>query len=162
MRDLGILALVAFIGCSAHAQEMPPQRDGAWLQKGIELQRRVSAHESLSGKDTDEARVVVSYVCAVVDLEKYLVFRAGLLKGAVAEAKKHRRTTRQEFKGMGEALPILIPLMETRFVEDSPSCDTALVIVRDYLAKYPEVVDKDADAIVELALLQAYSNTNPP
>jgi hypothetical protein len=162
MRDLGVFALVAFIGCSAQAQETPLQRDGAWLQNGIELYRRLSAHENLPDKQTNEARVASSYVCAVVDLEKYLVFRADLLKDAVAGAKKRGRMNRQQLRGMDEALPMLIPLMGTGFVQDSPSCDKALRIVRDYLVRYPEVLTKDADTIVELALLQAYSNVNQP
>lgn len=162
MRKLGVLALVAFIGSGASAQDTVRERDGAWLQNGIELHRRLEDHERLSDKETNEAQVVASYVCAVVDFEKYLVFRANLLKGAVSGPNKHRRRNPLEFKGMGESLPILIPLMDTQFLEDSPSCDKTLLIVRDYLAKYPEVLAKDAGAIVELALLQAYSNNNQP
>jgi len=122
----------------------------------------LSESENLSDTETDGARAVASYVCAVVDFEKYLVFRADLLKRAVAEARKHRHVNQQELKGIQEALPILIPLMQTRYFEDSPSCDRALSMVRDYLVKYPEVLPKDAGVIVERALLDAYSNTTQP
>lgn len=122
----------------------------------------MNERESLSDKETDGARAVASYVCAVVDFEKYVVFRADLLKRAVAEARKHRHVSPQELEGIQEALPILIPLMQTRYFKDSPSCDEALSIVRDYLVKYPEVLPKDADVIVERALLEVYSNTTQP
>jgi hypothetical protein len=36
------------------------------------------------------------------------------------------------------------------------------VIVQDYLTKYPEMLDKDADAIVEKALLATYSRSSEP
>ena len=156
------LALLAWVGGGAHAQELAPQRDGTWLQNGIELYRRLTEHESLSEKDKNEARVAASYVCAVVDLEKYLVFRADLLKGAVADAKKRPHKGPEELKGIGAALPLLVPLAATRFFQDSPSCDRAVVIVRDYLAMYPEVLPKDADVIIEKALLDAYSDNNEP
>jgi hypothetical protein len=48
------------------------------------------------------------------------------------------------------------------FVTDGPTCDTALVIVQDYLTKYPEMLDKDADAIVEKALLATYNRSGEP
>ena len=63
---------------------------------------------------------------------------------------------------MAEALPILVPLMKTNSSTDSRSCDAAFVIVRDYLEKYPEALTKDADVVVENALLDAYANTNGP
>jgi hypothetical protein len=157
-----VFAFLAFTGGGAHAQSIATQRDGAWLQNGIEPYRRLNERESLSDKETDGARAVTSYVCAVVDFEKYVVFRADLLKRAVAEAKKHGHVNPQELKGIQEALPILIPLMQTRYFEDSPSCDKALSLVRDYLVKYPEVLDKDAAVIVERALMDAYPNATQP
>ena len=157
-----IFIIVAVSGIGAHAQSPASPRDGAWLQNGIDLYWRLSERDSLSAKETDGARAVASYVCAVVDLEKYLVFRADLLKRAVAEARKHRHVNQQELEGIQEALPILIPLMQTRYFEDSPSCDKALSMVRDYLVKYPEILSKDADVIVERALLDAYSKTTQP
>jgi len=51
---------------------------------------------------------------------------------------------------------LIVPLMETDFPNEIPSCDRALAIVRDYLEKYPEMLEKDADVIVERALLEAY------
>ncbi len=159
------LAVVALVACSAgraQAQDLTPRRNGSWLQNGIELSRRLEEHQSISQPETEQARITVSYVCAIVDLEKYLVFRADLLKGAVTEARKHRRLNPQELKGIGEVLPLLIPLMDTRFFQDVPSCDKAVLIVRDYLSKYPEVLDKDAEVIVEKALLDAYSNEDAP
>jgi hypothetical protein len=59
-------------------------------------------------------------------------------------------------------VPILIPLMKSDFIADGPSCDRALVIVQDFLAKYPEMLDKDADAIVEKALLATYDRSSEP
>jgi len=162
MRIVSLLAVIALSGSVARSQELIPPRDGAWLQNGIQLYRRMNEHESLSAKQTDEARAAATYVCAVVDLEKYLVFRAQLLKGAVAEATKRHRAGSKELRGIVPALPILIPLMDTRFFQDSPSCDTALLMVRDYLLKCPGMLTQDAEVIVESALLDAYSDANPP
>ena len=120
----------------------------------------MSQHESLSTKQTEEAQAAATYVCAVVDLEKYLVFRADLLKGAVAEATKHHQLDPKELKGIGAAVPLLIPLTDARFIRDTPSCDMALLLVRDYLLKCPEVLPEDAEVIVESALLDAYSTTD--
>jgi hypothetical protein len=98
----------------------------------------------------------------VVDLEKYLVQRANLLAAALEEGRKKHNINPRRLDGMTEALPMLVPLMKTHFFTDIPSCDAAFVIVRDYLEKYPEVLTKDADAVVEKALLDAYANTNEP
>lgn len=159
MRSQIVLALAACTAIVAHSQELTSQRDGAWLQNGIDLYVRMGKHETLSVNQTNEALTAATYICAIVDLEKYFVFRADLLKGAVAEAGKRRRLSPKELKGIGEALPILTPLMETRFFQDGPSCGAALLLVRDYLIKYPEVLGRDAEVIVESALLDAYSDT---
>jgi hypothetical protein len=107
--------------------------------------------------------VVTSYVCAVVDLEKYLVQRADLLAEALqAGRKKKHYINPEKLNGMAVALPMLVPLMETQFFTDSPTCDKVLVIVRDYLDKYPEVLAEGADALVEKALLNAYAKTSDP
>jgi hypothetical protein len=132
-------------------------RDGAWLQNGIKQYDRRNAHETLSDKDASDALVVTSYVCAVLDLEKYLVQRAGLLSGALTDGKKKKHLDPRMLDGMTRALPLVIPLLKTRFLAADPSCDSALTIVRDYLEKYPEMLDKQADVIVEKALLDAYS-----
>ncbi len=160
--NLGVAALAAVTAAGAHAQDLASQRNGTWLQNGIALSRRLAEHQSISQQEAEQARITVSYVCGIVDLEKYLVFRADLLKGAVADARKRHRLNPQELKGIGEVLPLLIPLMETRFFQDLPSCDKAVLIVWDYLSKYPEVLDKDAEVIVEKALLDAYSNEDAP
>jgi len=130
-------------------------RDGAWLQNGIKQQQRWNAHETLTVEELNEATLVTSYICAVVDLEKYLVERAELLSGAVGGKKKPHLDPRL-LTGMKRAAPILIPLIESRFASDPPSCERAQVIVHDYLQSYPEMLEKDADAIVEKALLDAY------
>ena len=132
---------------------LPPVRDGVWLQNGIKQQQRWNAHETLSDKELSDATLVASYICAVVDLEKELVRRAMLLSGALEEGKKKRHLDPRILEGMTRAVPILVPLMSSDFVTDGPTCDRALMIVQDYLTKYPEMLDKDADAIVEKALL---------
>jgi hypothetical protein len=88
------------------------------------------------------------------------VQRANLLAAALEEGKKKNHINPQMLDGMAEALPILVPLMKTNFLTDSPSCDAAFVIVRDYLEKYPEVLAKHEEVVVENALLDAYTNTN--
>ena len=142
----------------------PSPRDGAWLQSGIKQYQRRGAHESLSSKEADEAASVSSYICAVVDLEGYLAQRAAQLSEAVRAGKKKKHIDPQVLDGMTRALPMLIPLMSTGFPKDLPSCERAVFIVRDYLAMYPEMLPKDADVIVERALLDAYSNEDvaPP
>jgi hypothetical protein len=157
-----IMALVACASVTVGAPGEPKQRDGVWLQNGIRQYQRFNAHENLSEKETNDVMVVTSYVCAVVDLEKYLVQRANLLAAALEEGRKKHNINPRMLDGMTEALPMLVPLMKTHFFTDIPSCDAALVIVRDYLEKYPEVLTKDADAVVEKALLDAYADTNEP
>jgi hypothetical protein len=157
-----IMALVACSSAIADAPEELRQRDGEWLQNGIRQYERINAHENLSERETNDARVVTSYVCAVADLEKYLVQRAELLAEALDAVRKKHHINPQVLDGMAEALPMLVPLVKTKFFRDSPSCDAALVIVRDYLEKYPEVLTKDADAVVEKALFDAYANSNEP
>jgi len=159
---LAVLAFVAYDGGAADDRENAPQRDGVWLRNGISQYERLNAHESLADNDSNDARVVRSYVCAIVDLEEYLVLRANLLARAVGDARKLRHINAQKLDGMVEALPILVPLMQTKFSTDSPPCDGAILIVRDYLAKYPEMLTKDSDVVIEKALLEAYSNTNEP
>jgi hypothetical protein len=155
-------AFLAFVACGSVAAgppEEPQQRDGTWLQKGLRQYERLNARESLSDEDANDARIARSYVCAVVDLEKYLVERADLLAGAFEEGKKKKRHLNpQLLEGMSRAIPMLVPLMQTDFSTDSPSCERAIVIVRDFLEKYPEVLDKQADALIEKALLATYSN----
>ena len=65
-------------------------------------------------------------------------------------------------EGMAQAVPILVPLAKSDFVAERPSCDRALAIVQSYLAEYPEILDKDADAIVEKALLASYERSSEP
>jgi hypothetical protein len=150
-----VLVCAAYATAAASAPWVPPVRDGAWLQNGIKQQQRWNAHETLSVEELNEATLVTSYICAVVDLEKYLVERAELLSGAVGGKNKPHLDPRL-LTGMKRAAPILIPLIESRFSSDPPSCERARVIVHDYLENYPEMLEKDADAIVEKALLEAY------
>lgn len=138
---------------------LPPVRDGTWLQNGITQQQRWNAHENLSDKEINDATLVTSYICAVVDLEKELVQRAALLSKALQDAKK-KETRSAHLDGMTQAVPILVPLIASDFITNGPSCDKALLIVQDYLAKYPEMLDKDAAAIVEKALLATYNPGN--
>jgi hypothetical protein len=151
-----VLAFVACSGLAIDSPEKPRARDGAWLQNGIRQYQRLNAHENLSDKETSDAQVVTSYVCAVVDLEKYLVLRADLLAGALEEGRKKHHINPEKLNGMMAALPMLAPLMETTFFTDSPSCERVFVIVRNFLDKYPEMLTKDADEVVEEALLEAY------
>jgi len=151
-----VLAFIAWSSATTGAPQVPRQRDGAWLQNGIRQHQRLNAHEGLSEKDANDALIVTSYVCAVVDLEKYLVQRVDLLGGALEDGKKRALDPKMLY-GMTRALPILVPLMKTDFFTDSPSCERGVVIVRDYLEKYPETLPKDASAIVDNALLDAYT-----
>ncbi len=160
--------LVAILTCMTYNAAtwatpwLPPVRNGAWLENGIKQQQRWNAHENLSDKETNDATLVTSYICAVVDLEKELVRRAAQLSEALQDGKKKRHLDPRMLEGMTQAVPILVPLMNTDFTTAGPSCDRALLVVRDYLAKYPEMRDKDADAIVEKALLAAYDRSREP
>lgn len=155
--SLVMLVCAAYTSMAVSAPWVPPVRDGAWLQNGIKQQQRWSAHETLSEKELDEATLVTSYVCAIVDLEKYLVERATLLSQAAAGDKHKPHLDSRLLAGITRAAPIIVPLMETDFSVKPPSCERALVIVRDYLVKYPEMLEKEADVIVERALLDAYT-----
>src|SRR5579863_7903505 len=89
----GLAAILACVSCSAAAWGapwLPPVRDGAWLQNGIKQQQRWNAHENLSDKERNDATLVTSYICAVVDLEKELVQRAALLSQALQTGKKKK------------------------------------------------------------------------
>jgi hypothetical protein len=154
---VAILTCLTYSATSWSTPWLPPVRDGAWLQNGIKQQQRWNAHESLSDKEINDATLVTSYVCGVVDLEKELVRRAAQLSEALQEGKKRKHLDPRMLDGMTKAVPILVPLMKSDFTAEAPSCDKALIIVGDYLAKYPEMRDKDADAIVEKALLATYT-----
>jgi hypothetical protein len=160
--------LVAIVTCISYsaatwgAPWLPPVRDGAWLENGIKQQQRWNAHQTLSDKELNDATLVTSYICAVVDFEKELVRRAALLSAALQDGKKKKRLDSRMLEGMTRAVPILVPLMSSDFVTDGPTCDKAVVIVQDYLTKYPEMLDKDAGAIVEKALLATYNQGGDP
>jgi hypothetical protein len=152
-----ILTCLTYSAATWGTPWLPPVRDGAWLKNGINQQQRWNAHENLTDKELNDATLVTSYVCAVVDLEKELVQRAAQLSAALQDRKKKKRLDPHLLDGMSQAVPILVPLMNSNFTTDAPSCDKALLIVHDYLATYPEMLDKEADAIVEKALLAAFS-----
>jgi len=160
--------LVAIVTCISYsaatwgAPWVPPVRDGAWLENGIKQQQRWNGHETLSDKELNDATLVTSYICAVVDFEKELVRRAALLSRALQDGKKKKHLDPRMLEGMTQAVPILVPLMSSDFITDDPACDRAPVIVQDYLTKYPEMLDKDADAIVEKALLATYNRSSEP
>lgn len=163
MRNLVVMALCVFLWGQAHGQQMLVHPDGAWLRNGIGLYQRLSAsHEKLSEQETSHARAVVSYVCAVVDLERYLVFRTYLLNGAIADARDESHLSAMELKGISEALPLLMPLAKTRFFEDNPSCDRVLLMVRDFLLEHPDLLAGDASMVIEGALLRTYSDAVEP
>ena len=157
-----ILVCITYSAAAWGTPWLPPVRDGAWLQNGIRQQQRWNAHESLSDKELSDAGLVTSYICAVVDLEKELVQRATLLSEALQDGKKRRHLDPRVLDGMAQAAPILVPLMKTGFATEAPSCDRALAIVQDYLAKYPEMLDKDAHSSVERALLASYDRDSEP
>ena len=161
-----LAAVLAFAACSsvlAGTATEPKQRDGSWLQRGIREYQRLNAHDSLSEQDADAARSVTSYVCAVVDTQKHLVQRANLLVAALQAGKKRKQHLDAKLlDGMTRTLPMIVPLLQTGFFADSPSCDQALLIVQGFLEKYPEVLDKDADAVIEKALLDAYDKSRDP
>ena len=159
---VAIVTCISFSAATWGAPWLPPVRDGAWLESGIKQQQRWNAHETLSDKELNDATLVTSYICAVVDLEKELVRRAALLSAALQDGKKKKHLDSRMLEGMTRAVPILVPLVSSDFVTDGPTCDAAVVIVRDYLTKYPEMLDKDAGAIVEKSLLATYSGDNEP
>lgn len=164
MRYLAVvLALAACGDAVLGSAEEPPPRDGAWLQSGIKAYRRLNAHQSLSDQEADRARLVTSYVCAVVDTERHLAQRANLLSAALqqgGERKQHLDS--RVIGGMRRALPMIVPMMKTGFLASDPSCEQVLPIVESFLEKYPEVLDKDADVVVEKALLDAYELSDAP
>jgi hypothetical protein len=150
-----MLICCSYSSLAVSAPWIPPVRDGNWLQNGIKQQQRWNAHQTLSEAELNDATIVTSYVCADIDLQKYLVQRAALLTDAV-EGKKKPHLDRRLLAGMTQAAPILVPLIDTDFPNQPPSCDHGLVIVQEYLQTYPEMLDKDAAVIVEKALLEAY------
>lgn len=156
------LALLAGTGVTLAAPTLPSPRDGAWLDNGIRQYLRYNAHQVMSEKETTDATTVSSYICAVVDLEKSLVQRATLLSGAVDEGKQKRHLDPKLFVGMSRAKSILLPLADTKFGTQPPTCDRAILIIQGYLGKYPEMLGKDADVIVERALLDAYTDSSAP
>jgi hypothetical protein len=157
-----ILACITYSAATLGAPWLPPVRDGAWLQNGIKQQQRWNAHENLSDKELNDATLVTSYICAVVDLEKELLQRAMLLSEALQDGKKKKHLDPRMLDGMAQAVSIVVPLIKSGFVMDAPSCDRALVIVQDYMENYPETLDKDADAVVERALLATYDRSGEP
>ena len=157
-----ILTCIIYSTTARAAPWLPPVRDGTWLQNGIKQQQRWNAHENLSDKELNDATLVTSYVCGVVDLEKELVRRAALLSEALQGAKKKGTLRSAHLEGMTQAVPILVPLLKSDFITDGLSCDKTLVIVQDYLAKYPEMLDKGAETIVEKALLATYNESGEP
>ena len=157
-----ILTCMTYSAATWGAPWLPPVRDGAWLQNGIKQQQRWNAHENLSDKELNDATLVTSYVCGVVDIEKELVQRAARLSEALEDGKKKKHLDPRMLEGMTQAVPILVPLMKSDFITDGLSCDRALVMVQDFLAKYPEMLDKGAESIVEKALLAAYNQGTEP
>lgn len=157
-----VIACIAYSAATWGEPWLPPVRDGAWLQNGIKQQQRWNAHENLSDKELNDASLVTSYICAVVDFEKDLLQRARLLSEALQDGKKKKHLDPRMLDGMAQAVSIVVPLMKSGFATDTPSCDRAPVIVQDYLMKYPEMLDKAADAIVERALLASYEPSAEP
>lgn len=156
------LALLVGTSATLAAPTLPSPRDGAWLDNGIQQYVRYNAHQMMSEKETTDATTVSSYICAVVELEKSLVQRANLLSGAVDQGKQRRHLDPKLFEGMSRAVSILIPLADTKFAVQTPTCERAILIVQAYLEKYPEMLGKDADVIVERALLDAYTHSSAP
>jgi hypothetical protein len=98
----------------------------------------------------------------VVDIEKELVQRAAQLSEALEDGKKKKHLDPRMLEGMTQAVPILVPLMNSDFITDGLSCDRALVMVQNFLAKYPEMLDKSAESIVEKSLLATYNQGTEP
>jgi hypothetical protein len=157
-----ILTCITYSAATWGAPWLPPVRDGAWLQNGIKQQQRWNAHENLSDKELNDATLVTSYVCGVVDIEKELVQRAAQLSEALEDGKKKKHLDPRMLEGMTQAVPILVPLMNSDFITDGLSCDRALVMVQNFLAKYPEMLDKSAESIVEKSLLATYNQGTEP
>src|SRR6185437_1868447 len=102
--------------------EQPQERDGIWLQNGIKQEQRQDAQESLSEKEAHDALVVSSYICGVVELEKYLVHRADLLQGAVRRGKQKKRPIDPRLlSGMVQAFPLLAFLIKAAVPTENPS-----------------------------------------
>jgi hypothetical protein len=159
------LAVLLVIACNVRAADYPLMtelHDGSWLRNGLNQLERLNAHETLSEQETNHALVVRSYVCAVVDLERYLVLRADLLARAVGEGRKKHRANAERLEGMAAAIPILVPLMQTKFSVEGAPCESIVLTVGEYLEKYPEMRTKDAGVIIDKALLDAYSRNNGP
>jgi hypothetical protein len=157
-----ILTCITYSAATWGAPWLPPVRDGAWLQNGIKQQQRWNAHENLSDKELNDATLVTSYICGVVDIEKEQVQRAAQLSEALEDGKKKKHLDPRMLEGLTQAVAILVPLMKTDFITDGLSCDRVLVMVQDFLAKYPEMLDKGAESIVEKALLATYNQGTEP
>lgn len=159
--------LVCFCGSAWGAPQLAELRDGVWLQEGLKQYRRSAAHERLSERETNDALAVTAYVCAIVDLEKYLARRAAQLAVALADAQAKAQANAQAdsttvFAGITRAVPILVPLLKSDFLMQAPTCERSYDIVRAFLDKYPDMLDKDAYAVVDRALLAAYNHDAAP
>ncbi len=115
---LAVLTLFNYNGWAADYPEITQRRDGTWLRDAINQYQRLNVHETLSGEESNNALAVRSYVCAIVDLERYLVLRANLLAGAVAQGRKKYRPNAERREGMATAIRIIVPLMQTKFSAD--------------------------------------------
>lgn len=147
----GLVAILLLSCFGAAHTDGSKDRDGAWLKHGIEQFERFVEHDrEQSPPHITEGFVALYYIAGIVDTERGHTLVANLVMSRAAENQQ------KDHYDMVNGVHAVARLLGTRFYDDNPPPDRVILMVRDYIAKHPEMLKKTALEVVERTLWDAY------
>jgi hypothetical protein len=155
-----VFVLFAWAAGAVDSIPSPLERDGNWLRSGIREYEHFQNKDQQSLQNATLAIATIFYVRGVLDMQFSLNTKANV-QAMVIQTSQQLKDSKQklpqcELDSMRSSNKFFVPLSQTEFFSANYSPDQYMQFIKNYLEKHPEKWSKQADAIIEAAMLDAY------
>lgn len=158
--SLGFAGVVLVLTAQFAAAAEPvasEERDGNWLRSGIRAYEHFQNKDQQSLADTTRAIGIIFYVRGVVDAQFALNTKAItqelIIQGSQQLRDPKKKLPQYEIDSMRSSNKFFVPLSQTGFFSAKYSMEQYVQFIKNYLEKHPEKWGKQADIIIEAAML---------